>query len=141
MKFSNAFLALVPLVVALPNSVVRTTDDEVAACATCYSDLETRSTNILGNVYVCSEAGFVNTPPAICKLLHSGNGECVNLPPGLDNAGSSIGPDPGQNCEFYTESDCGTQPGAQLIGITYPGHTNLQTVGLNDVLSSFKCEW
>ncbi|KAJ7268440.1 hypothetical protein C8J57DRAFT_1509621 [Mycena rebaudengoi] len=89
MKFSTALFALIPLIAALPHDL-RSTTGNVELVA-----------RVQGNVFACSQAGFVNVPPAICRVLHGASNQCVNVPPELNDAISSIGPDSGQDCFFF----------------------------------------
>ncbi|KAJ6544645.1 hypothetical protein DFH09DRAFT_1282314 [Mycena vulgaris] len=123
MKFSAAFLALVPLAVAMP-PVVRTVEPGTGVVSP--------TPNIVGDVYVCVDPNFV--PP--CGLFHGANGQCVNFPPPFQHDISSVGPDPGQDCFFFDQPNC---TGRRLGPVRAPGIADLTTVGFDDVIMSFVC--
>ncbi|KAJ7910945.1 hypothetical protein B0H13DRAFT_2328851 [Mycena leptocephala] len=122
MKFSTAFFALVPLVAALP-----------------HSEVENLSARTVGHVFACSQAGFVNIPPAICEhYVASKSGDCVDFSPEIDNTVSSFGPDAGQQCFIFADGGC---QGPRVGPIFFPGISDLTTIGMNDLISSFFCTW
>ncbi|KAJ7696277.1 hypothetical protein B0H17DRAFT_1198196 [Mycena rosella] len=125
MKLSAAFFALVPFVAAIPapGNVVDT------ASTTAVISARTQ-----GNVFVCTEAGFL----ADCAIFHGASNQCVDLTPDFNDVISAIGPDPDQDCFFWTDPNC---IGEQLGPIRSPGIANLNVgadVPFNDNLSSFK---
>ncbi|KAJ7123984.1 hypothetical protein C8R43DRAFT_39935 [Mycena crocata] len=114
MKLTAAFLALIPLVCAMP-----TPDKELAA-------------RTPGNVFVCIDGNFAGQ----CTTLHSASGQCVNVPLVFNDNISSVGPDAGQDCFFFTDANCG---GSRLGPLRSPGNANLGGNSFNDAISSFQC--
>ncbi|KAK7051757.1 hypothetical protein R3P38DRAFT_2857227 [Favolaschia claudopus] len=127
MKFTAAFLTLIPFVAAMPPVLERSAN-------------ATDSTHELvgrtqGNVFVCVDAGF--NPP--CQTFHGNSGQCVNFPAEFNDDITAVGPDSGQDCFFFIDGDC---TNAQLGPIRSPGISDLNvaaTVAFNDHISSFKC--
>ncbi|KAJ7347255.1 hypothetical protein DFH08DRAFT_960605 [Mycena albidolilacea] len=118
MKFTTALFALIPLIYALPAPE---------------GDLGALSARTQGNVRVCVDAGFTGD----CTTLHGSSGECVNVPLVFNDNISSVGPDPGQDCFFFMQANCG---GSSLGPIRVPGIPNLNIdadVAFNDAISSF----
>ncbi|KAK7050596.1 hypothetical protein R3P38DRAFT_3608439 [Favolaschia claudopus] len=129
MKFTAAFLALIPLVAAIPPVFERSADVVDASNST---QLEAR---IQGNVFVCVDAGFTGN----CGVFHGASGQCISFGPDFNDDISAVGPDSGQDCFFFIDGDC---LGAQLGPIRNPGIPNLNVppnVQFNDQISSFKC--
>ncbi|KAJ7923465.1 hypothetical protein B0H13DRAFT_2655119 [Mycena leptocephala] len=99
MKFTTAFLALLPLVYAVPAHIPNATSD-------------TLSSRALG-VFVCTDPNFTGT----CAFLSS-NGECVNIPPALKNSISSFGPEAGEECFVYLQVASTLNPCTLLFCLT-----------------------
>ncbi|KAJ7473536.1 hypothetical protein FB451DRAFT_1398648 [Mycena latifolia] len=118
MKFTPAFLALVPLVYAIP------------------APEPALSARAQGAVFVCGNAPFVQP----CTKFRGASGECVNFSAAFNDNISSVGPDAGQECFFFIDGGCS---GASFGPIRSPGianiATNPSTAGFNDQLSSFRC--
>ncbi|KAK7051754.1 hypothetical protein R3P38DRAFT_2857212 [Favolaschia claudopus] len=127
MKFTAAFLALIPFVAAMPSVLERSTD---ATNST--QELVARTP---GNVFVCTDAGFTGD----CGTFHGNSGQCVNFPGEFNDDITAVGPDDGQDCFFFIDAGCTNQ---QLGPLRSPGIANLNvaaTVAFNDHISSFQC--
>ncbi|KAJ7222896.1 hypothetical protein C8J57DRAFT_1592947 [Mycena rebaudengoi] len=154
MKRSAAFFALVPLVAAMPPAArtVEASTDTVRTTQLIMNlpVLKRRQVspkpNVLGNVFVCVNPNFVSP----CATFHGASGQCINFPPPFQHSISSVGPDPGQDCVFFTQVPpfnrqvClaysnSSEPncvGRQLV-VRAPGIADLATVGFDDVIMSF----
>ncbi|KAJ7898864.1 hypothetical protein B0H14DRAFT_3424196 [Mycena olivaceomarginata] len=84
------------------------------------------------NVYGCVDGDFEGA----CMLWHAKSNTCVTLPPNFNKALSSFGPDAGQKCFIFMETGCS---GSTTGPIQYPGVNDLEGIGWNDAISSFKC--
>ncbi|KAJ7277904.1 hypothetical protein C8J57DRAFT_1465739 [Mycena rebaudengoi] len=111
MKFSTAFFALIPFVAATALPPAPQTP---------------------GNVRVCTDAGFTGN----CITLNGGSTQCNNFPGDFNDNISSFGPDDGQDCFIFVDAGC---TGAQAGPIRFPGISNLNDIGFNDKISSWKC--
>ncbi|KAJ7253422.1 hypothetical protein C8J57DRAFT_1473771 [Mycena rebaudengoi] len=137
MKLSAAFFALVPLVAAMPPA---------ARTVEAGTDTVSPKPNVLGNIFVCVDPNFL--PP--CATFHGASGQCINFPPPFQHSISSVAPDPGQDCVFFTqvppfnrqvylaysESSEPNCVGRQLV-VRAPGIADLATFGFDDVIMSF----
>ncbi|KAJ7593526.1 hypothetical protein C8J56DRAFT_1024116 [Mycena floridula] len=83
----------------------------------------------LGAVFVATDFSFggANT------IITGAAGQCVNVPSGFNDDISSVGPDPGQSCFFFSDFDCG---GSRIGPISSPGVADLTTTTppFNDML-------
>ncbi|KAJ7277913.1 hypothetical protein C8J57DRAFT_1465745 [Mycena rebaudengoi] len=88
-----------------------------------------------GNVRICTDAGFTGN----CITLNGGSTQCNNFPGSFNDNISSFGPDDGQDCFIFVflSSDAGCT-GAQAGPIRFPGISNLNDIGFNDKISSWK---
>ncbi|KAJ6498663.1 hypothetical protein DFH09DRAFT_1203914, partial [Mycena vulgaris] len=124
MRFTATFLALIPLVYAIPAS----------------EHTPTLTSRTPGTVFVCANAPWVEP----CTKFSGASGECVNFSASFQDDMSSVGPDSGQQCFFFADVGC---KGPSFGPIRSPGAANLATVPapsstigtFNDRLSSFKC--
>ncbi|KAJ6586528.1 hypothetical protein DFH09DRAFT_1308544 [Mycena vulgaris] len=119
MKFTAAFLTLIPLVYAIPAP----------------EHTPTLTSRTPGTVFVCANAPWVEP----CTKFSGASGECVNFSASFQDDISSVGPDSGQQCFFFAQ-------GPSFGPLRRPGAANLATVPapsftigtFNDRLSSFK---
>ncbi|KAJ7347074.1 hypothetical protein DFH08DRAFT_208777 [Mycena albidolilacea] len=127
MRISLRFFALAPLVAAFPlashNVAVARGTDAISP--------ETPETQ--GNVFVCTNSGFTGT----CSVFRGTSGQCIDFTGDFNDGITSVGPDPGQDCFFFTDLGC---TGQQLGPVRSPGISNLvANAGFNDQISSFQC--
>ncbi|KAJ7251625.1 hypothetical protein C8J57DRAFT_1520436 [Mycena rebaudengoi] len=78
-----------------------------------------------GNVRLCPDVGFNGD----CLTVNGGSTQCVNVPGSLNDQISSFGPDDGQDCFIFAYNG----------PIRIPGISNLNDVGFNDKMLSWKC--
>ncbi|KAJ7181388.1 hypothetical protein C8R43DRAFT_1116768 [Mycena crocata] len=115
MKFTVAFLALLPIIYASPAPE---------------SDLTARALGP-GNINFCADPNLSGD----CLLLHGDNGECVNIPAELDDKISSAVGDPGQTCFLFTGANCTGDRSTLANGeVGIPEHP----VTTDDAISSFQ---
>ncbi|KAF1834527.1 hypothetical protein BDW02DRAFT_477501, partial [Decorospora gaudefroyi] len=91
-------------------------------------------------VYVCSDTNWGGTCEH--KLTQPGGSDMECTP--LSGTESSIGPDPGFLCEFYTNAVCRRilTDGSDFLELTYPGIADLRQTpkgDLNDAILSYLC--
>ncbi|KAJ7872613.1 hypothetical protein B0H14DRAFT_2570109 [Mycena olivaceomarginata] len=130
MMFPAALFALVPFVVGLPSALHIVSNNTAAA-------MVIRPPSHPTSIYL------LTTPPQIgerqrgnCMLWHGKSNACVTLPPNFNDALSSFGPDTGQDCFIFVETGCSS---STFGPIQHPGFDDLELIGWNNAISSFKC--
>ncbi|KAI4253278.1 MAG: hypothetical protein LQ352_003775 [Teloschistes flavicans] len=96
------------------------------------------------HLYVCIDINFggscrnLDTTRQACSKLDKLTGSFVSddFINGFDNTISSLGPDPGTNCEIWDGLGC---RGDSISGIVYPGISDLRDYNFNDRTSSYLC--
>ncbi|KAH7392711.1 hypothetical protein BKA66DRAFT_412464, partial [Pyrenochaeta sp. MPI-SDFR-AT-0127] len=91
-------------------------------------------------VYICEDHNWGGNCEHKLTPLGSSDDDCTRL----DGTASSIGPDVGFKCLFYTNSDCRpfARDGSDFVELTYPGNANLLVTDkgdYNDKLYSYLC--
>ncbi|KAL8665201.1 MAG: hypothetical protein Q9202_002423 [Teloschistes flavicans] len=84
------------------------------------------------HLYVCIDINFGGS----CRNLDTTRQACYDFINGFDNSISSLGPDPGTNCEIWDGLGC---RGDTISGIVYPGISDLRDYNFNDRTSSYLC--
>ncbi|KAJ7598776.1 hypothetical protein C8J56DRAFT_1092643 [Mycena floridula] len=94
-------------------------------------DLQSRTP---GNVLLAGNINFGGST----TVIHGRSGQCVNVPLVFNDNISSVGPDSGQDCFFFSDANC---EGSTLGPIRSPGITDLTKTSppFNDIISSFQC--
>jgi len=64
---------------------------------------------------------------------------CWGYPPETRNAISSFGPDPGVSCRVWEKTSC--FQGGPWKQFNFPGVADLNTVGWNDRVRAYACNW
>ncbi|KAL1601093.1 hypothetical protein SLS59_005763 [Nothophoma quercina] len=92
------------------------------------------------SVYYCEDNAWGGACKHVLSPLGSDPEKCTTI----DGRASSIGPDPGYYCIFYTNALCApiASDGSDSLTLTYPGTDNLsatQKGNFNDRLLSYNC--
>ncbi|KAF2497359.1 hypothetical protein BU16DRAFT_559109 [Lophium mytilinum] len=87
-------------------------------------------------VYVCSDPYWQGNCVYHCGPFGSNpDTQCTKL----DGSASSIGPDAGIKCNFFTNGYCDSLPGESQITLQYPGNDNLASIGWDNKVASYAC--
>ncbi|TFK72122.1 hypothetical protein BDN72DRAFT_836729 [Pluteus cervinus] len=92
-------------------------------------------------VFYCTDVNWQGTchhsPPIV-------GGVCHNMEGGVEqfnNAISSFGPDEFITCLVFKAFDCPSNPIENWAQINYPGIANLRTIGFDNQISSYRCDY
>ncbi|KAF2624247.1 hypothetical protein BU25DRAFT_424328 [Macroventuria anomochaeta] len=94
----------------------------------------------MAGVYYCEDIAWGGACQHVVSPLGSDPEKCTMI----DSRASSIGPDPGYYCIFYTNAFCApiASDGSDTLTLTYPGNDNLgftEKGDFNDRLLSYNC--
>ncbi|KAI1369760.1 hypothetical protein F5Y08DRAFT_334112 [Xylaria arbuscula] len=89
-------------------------------------------TEAITHVYLCRGPNF--GAPCFSKPVYTTL--CYNFINGRDNSISSVKPDLGTTCIIYDDENC---KGFYSLTFTYPGISDLTSLGWNDRASSISC--
>jgi len=85
-------------------------------------------------VYMCVNSNF----GGYCRDVITPFNLCADIPQDLKGKVSSVGPDVGSLCSFWTKPGCDIAGGEILGDVFYPGRRDLPK-SMNDKISSFLC--
>ncbi|CAO2650978.1 Nn.00g092750.m01.CDS01 [Neocucurbitaria sp. VM-36] len=150
--FSSAAYGMFPQAITSTVTVI-VTATVTAAVATTTSAVTTSSATIplptttsipepeeKAGVYICEDHNWGGKCEHHLSPLGSSEEDCTQL----DGTASSIGPDIGFQCLFFTNSYCRplASDGSDTLGLTYPGNANLlvtENGNFNDKVYSYLC--
>lgn len=125
-----------------PNTTVASsvTSETSGASATSETSVPTSTPGVLAGVYICVDINWGGDCTHHSAPVGSAPSACTTL----NGTASSVGPDKGFSCNFYSNSYCDAlfTDGRDIITLAYPGAPDLRSTDKgdwNDRVYSFQC--